>query len=320
MLTQGLVGLGGVGKSALALEYAHRRYSAKQVDLAWWFVAEKRSILLANMASLYSMITGRSGSGEDAEQGAMALRNWLERSPYRWLVIFDNAEPRTLDGILPEKGSGQVIVTSRVSDWLAIGNRRVVGTLSRREAVTLLVEITGLTASEDTELVAEELGGLALAIEQAAAYIRQTRTGYRDYLDALRADPQTVYAIDLAQAESIEARVWRRSLDRITGGQKNHPAALLLGVMSYMSPDDIPRELFGSAAIKNVQLLNDIGAPRLTLAIGELAAYSLIGVDSTSSAINVHRVVQHLTRLDAQSRGCASDYATAAIGLLDACI
>ena len=84
VLTQGLVGLGGVGKSALALEYAHRRYAAGDVDLAWWFVAEDRSVLLASMARLYARLTGTQGSGEDAEMGAVALRNWLERSPYRW--------------------------------------------------------------------------------------------------------------------------------------------------------------------------------------------------------------------------------------------
>lgn len=318
VLTQSLVGLGGVGKSALALEYAHRRYTAKDVDLAWWFVAEDRTVLLASMAQMYDRLMGAQGGGEDAEVGAMALRNWLERSPYRWLLVFDNAEPGTLDGILPEDGTGQVIITSRASNWRNIGTTRVVGKLPPDEAVALLSEITTLHVDDDAHHVARELDGLALAIEQAAAYIRQTGTGYRDYLDALRSDPQTVYDTDLAQSESVAARVWRRSLDHVTHGQNDHPAAILLGVMSYLAPDDIPRQLFNPGALQAVPILDELGTVKLTAALGELAAYSLTSIDKDS--VNVHRVIQHLTRLDADTGGHAADYCAAAIGLLDACI
>jgi hypothetical protein len=317
VLTQSLVGLGGVGKSALALEYAHRRYAAREVDLAWWFVAEDRSVLLSSMAQMYNRLMAAQG-GEDAEAGALALRNWLERSPYRWLLVFDNAEPGTLDGILPEDGTGQVIITSRASNWRNVSSTRVVGKLPPDEAVALLTEITDLPADDYTHQVAQELDGLALAIEQAAAYIRQTGTGYSDYLDALRSDPQTVYDTDLAQSESVAARVWRRSLDHVTGGQDDHPAAVLLSVMSYLAPDDIPRQLFSPGALQAVPILNNLGTVKLTAALGELGAYSLVSVDRDS--INVHRVIQHLTRLDADARNREADYCAAAIGLLDACI
>ena len=316
LLTQSLVGLGGVGKSALALEYAHRRYSAKELDLAWWFVAEDRSVLLASMANLYARLTGTPGTDEDAEQGAMALRNWLERSPYRWLVVFDNAEPGTVYGILPENGAGQVIITSRVSSWPGVDATGVVGRLALGEAVGLLAEITGLGAGDNAREIAEELGGLALAIEQAAAYIRQSGTGYGDYLDALRTDPQTVFGADLALTESVTARVWRRSLDHVTGGRESHPAAHILGVISYLAPDDIPRQLFTPHAVRNVPILGALSPATLALGLGQLAAYSLIAVDRDSNALHVHRVVQHLTRLNAESRGRAGDYCGAAINLL----
>jgi hypothetical protein len=317
VLTQGLVGLGGVGKSALALEHAHRRYGAGEVDLAWWFVAEDRSVLLAAMARLYGRLTGL-GSGEDSEAGAVALRNWLERSPYRWVVIFDNAEPGVLDGILPEEGTGQVIITSRASDWRDIGATHLVGRLPSDQAVELLVKITALAADGDARQLAEELGGLALAIEQAAAYMRQTHTSYKEYLGALRDDPRAVYDADLAQSESVAARVWRRSLDHVTGGQNDHPAAVILSVMSYLAPDDIPRQLFNPDAIHVVPILDDLGVTRLTVALGELAAYSLITIDVDS--INVHRVIQHMARLDADRRGVAVDHCSAAIGLLNASV
>jgi hypothetical protein len=318
VLTQSLVGLGGVGKSALALEYAHRRRAAGEVDLAWWFVAEERSVLLASMARLYGRLTGTLGSGEEAETDAVALRNWLERSPYRWVVVFDNVEPGTLDGILPEEGNGQVIITSRASDWHGVSATHTVGRLPPDEAAELLAAVSGRAADDDARLVAEELGGLALAIEQAAAYMRNTRTGYRDYLTALRGDPRALYDGDLAKEESVTARVWRRSLEHVTGGQRDHPAAVILGVMSYLAPDDIPRQLFSTDAVQAVPILTGLGTVRLTMALGELAAYSLITIDDDS--VDVHRVIQHLARLDADSRGLAVDYCGAAVGLLDACI
>jgi hypothetical protein len=314
VLTQSLTGLGGVGKSALALEYAHRRYDAGDADLAWWFTAEDRPVLLAAMAGLYDRLTGTPGD-QDAEAGALALRNWLERAPYRWIVVFDNAEPGTLDGILPADGTGQVIITSRAGDWPGT-TAHTVGALPPDEAAGLLARITGLPASQDALDLAAELGGLALAIEQAAAYIRQTRGTYADYLGALRADPRTVYETDLARSESVTARVWQRSLNHVTGSTPGHPAAAVLGVLSYLAPDDIPRQLLAPAAIKDAPVLGGLTPVQVSVALASLADYSLITLDA--DAIAVHRVIQHLTRLDAETRDMAIPYCTAAITLLNA--
>ena len=314
VLTQSLTGLGGVGKSALALEYAHRRYDAGDADLAWWFTAEDRPVLLAAMAGLYDRLTGTPGD-QDAEAGALALRNWLERAPYRWIVVFDNAEPGTLDGILPADGTGQVIITSRAGDWPGT-TAHTVGALPPDEAAALLARITGLPASQDALDLAAELGGLALAIEQAAAYIRQTRGVYADYLQALRGDPRTVYDTDLARAESVTARVWQRSLNHVTGSTPGHPAAVVLGVLSYLAPDDIPRQLLAPDAIKDAPALSDLTPVQVSVALASLADYSLITLDT--DAIAVHRVIQHLTRLDAETRDMAIPYCTAAISILNA--
>ncbi len=314
VLTQSLTGLGGVGKSALALEYAHRRYDAGDADLAWWFTAEDRPVLLAAMAGLYDRLTGTPGD-QDAEAGALALRNWLERAPYRWIVVFDNAESGTLDGILPAEGTGQVIITSRAGDWPGTA-AHTVGALPPDQAAALLARITGLPASQDALDLAAELGGLALAIEQAAAYIRQTRGTYADYLQALRTDPRTVYETDLARSESVTARVWQRSLNHVTGSTPGHPAAVVLGVLSYLAPDDIPRQLLAPHAVKDAPVLGDLTPVQVSVALASLADYSLITLDT--DAIAVHRVIQHLTRLDAETRDMAIPYCTAAITLLNA--
>jgi len=269
------------------------------------------------MARHYALLTGTPGGGEDAEAGAVALRNWLERSPYRWILVFDNAEPRTLDGILPRDGTGQVIITSRASYWPDADATLTLGSLLPDEALILLTRIAGQPADDDALQITAETDGLALAIEQAGAYIRQTHDTYRAYLAALRSDPRVLLDADLASAESVAARVWRRSLRRVTSGQDDHPAAAVLGVLSYLAPDDIPRQLLAAEPVNSVPLLAGLGPVPITRALGDLAAYSLISLDAES--ISIHRVIQHLTRLDAEDHGTATSYCAAAIGLLDAC-
>ena len=314
VLTQSLTGLGGVGKSALALEHAHRRHDTGQADLAWWFTAEDRPVLLAAMADLYDRLTGTPGD-QDAETGALALRNWLEHCPYRWIVVFDNAESGVLDGIVPDAGTGQVVITSRAGDWPGTPTRAV-GALPPDEAAGLLTRITGLPDSPGARKLADELGGLALALEQAAAFIRQTRGTYDSYLQALQTDPRTVYEADLARSESVTARVWQRSINHVTGNTPGHPAATVLGVLSYLASDDIPRQLLAPETIKNAPVLGDLTPVQVTMALASLADYSLITLDT--DAIAVHRVIQHLTRLDAETRALAIGYCTAAIEILNA--
>ena len=216
---------------------------------------------------------------------------------------------------MPADGTGQVIITSRAGDWPGTA-AHTVGTLPPDEAAGLLARITGLPASQDARDLAAELGGLALAIEQAAAYIRQTRGTYADYLHALRTDPRTVYETDLARSESVTARVWQRSLNHVTAGTPGHPAAAVLGVLSYLAPDDIPRQLLAPEAVKDAPVLGDLSPVQVSMALASLADYSLITLDP--DAISVHRVIQHLTRLDAETRDMAVSYCSAAISILNA--
>ena len=118
------------------------------------------------------------------------------------------------------------------------------------------------------------------------------------------------------RAESVTARVWQRSLNHVTGSTPGHPATVVLGVLSYLAPDDIPRQLLAPDAIKDAPVLGDLTPVQVSVALASLADYSLITLDS--DAIAVHRVIQHLTRLDAETRDMAIPYCTAAITLLHA--
>jgi WD40 repeat protein len=194
VITQGLVGFAGAGKSALAREHAHRLYGAGKVDLAWWFEADDRQLLETRMAAHYRSMINASGSAGDDALTAVELRNWLGNCPYRWVLIFDEAQPGTLDGILPERGHGQVIVTSRSSDWPGLDSSREIGPLPTADAAILLARIGGFDPDLDTYELAEELGRIPLNLVQAGDQIRRTHFSCRDYVQALRAEPGVVPA------------------------------------------------------------------------------------------------------------------------------
>jgi hypothetical protein len=132
-------GLGGVGKTQLALEYAHSH--ADHFDLVWWVPAETRLLATATLAELASRL-GLPTRAEQAEQASAALAELTRRD--RWLLVFDNAEdPQALDGLWPTAGKGRILVTSRNPSWGAHGTRLAVDVLAQDEAVGFLHQRTG---------------------------------------------------------------------------------------------------------------------------------------------------------------------------------
>jgi tetratricopeptide (TPR) repeat protein/transcriptional regulator with XRE-family HTH domain len=325
VVTQALAGLGGVGKTALALEYAHRCfYTEHSVDLAWWFVAADRLSLSAAMARVYEQLVGVSVEqltgvpvGEDSVLAAGRLRNWLESSPYRWLVVFDNADvPGVLDGLLPHAGAGQVLITSRRADWSLLGaSVRRLDVLSEDESVALLGKITGRDDEDGARILTEELDGLAVALRQAGAAVRKTGWDYQRYLQMLRTRPLGIHSEDLAGAGTTIAKVWESSLEQATRrGPYGTLASDVLGVLAYFAAEDIPRFLFEPPAIDGETALGGGDPLAVDLALVGLAEYSLINLED--EAIGLHRLVQHFTRVHLEGLHHAKARITAAIHVL----
>jgi len=188
-------GLGGVGKTELVTEYAHRY--ASDYELIWWIDAEQPTTAAAALAQL----AGRLGVSVVADQDAMISSVFdALRHRQRWLLIYDNAEqPHTLHGLLPPGGRGSVLVTSRWPSWGQRAARLRVDVLDRNESVQLLSRRIGLTADTSRQLlleVAELVGDLPLALEEAAAYLEQTGTGVEDYLGLLRERARELFGLD----------------------------------------------------------------------------------------------------------------------------
>jgi len=178
VLPRALHGLGGVGKTQLALEYVY--VEADQYDLIWWISAEHPSLVLDSLATLCEEL-GLPQS-IDQKQTAETVKRHLSVSSMRWLLVFDNAdEPSDIVPLVPSAG-GHVIITSRNQEWSNASDAIEVNVFSRGESVALLRKRSQITESEADRL-AETLGDLPLALDQARSW--QAATGMRvsEYLE-----------------------------------------------------------------------------------------------------------------------------------------
>jgi hypothetical protein len=174
---QALAGMGGVGKTQLALEYAHRH--ATDYDLRWWVPSEEPLAMRASLAALGR----RLGLGEHADQEETVAKVLAELGRrHRWLLVFDNAvHPRELEGYRPAGNGGHVLVTTRTRAFGGVAARLEVGVFAPEEAAAFLLARTGASDPAVAEELAGELGELPLALEQAAAFMEQTGLSIREY-------------------------------------------------------------------------------------------------------------------------------------------
>jgi tetratricopeptide (TPR) repeat protein len=303
-------GLGGVGKTELVLEFAHRY--ATDYEVVWWIHAELRARVVAALAAL----ARRLDVSERAEQDEMVdlLFDELRRRG-RWLLIYDDAqEQESLTGLIPPGGDGHVLITSRDPAWGRVAHPLPLDVLRRGESVSLLDRRTGQRDEASAAVLAELLGDLPLALEEAAAYIEATDISLPGYLKLAR--ERMVELFGLAGPTGDQHRVattWSVALERVRG---QAPAAeALLDLCAFFAPDDIPRDLpLDFPELLPAPLAH---AARDQLAYNEtvrlLGRYSLLTV--APATLTVHRLVQVVVRerlAPQEERG----WAEAAVSLL----
>ncbi|HKP52096.1 MAG TPA: toll/interleukin-1 receptor domain-containing protein [Chloroflexia bacterium] len=180
-VTQAIHGLGGVGKTQLAIEYAYR-YAA-EYDIVWWVRSEEPSTLAAGYAALATKLGMPEQSAKDQVAIAQAVREWLGQNS-GWLLVFDNApNQNAVRDYLPQGATGHVIITSRDSNWRGVATPLPVQVLTQDESVNFLLKRTGQTDRAAAAKLAEELGNLPLALEQAGAYMEESGRSLSAYLE-----------------------------------------------------------------------------------------------------------------------------------------
>jgi hypothetical protein len=308
-----LSGLGGVGKTQLAVNYAEQLWSANEIELLVWVTAGSVDAIVSGYARAAAALTGVDDS--DPKHSAVRFLEWLARTPVRWLVVLDDLQSQAdLSGLWPPiTQSGLVVVTTRRADAALRGTGRQlikVGEFAPPEAHTyleaLLAEQPGLADDEST-LLTQDLGYLPLALAQAGAYMCDrdlTCARYRARLADRQRSLDSLFPDRDGLPDDHWATVaatWSLSIEQADRLAPAGVARPLLEIASVLDANGIPAEVFTAPPVLDL-LSTRAGRPidenDAWDGLGCLRRLSLITWEprAASRAVQAHGLVQRATQ------------------------
>lgn len=297
-----LSGLGGIGKTQIAVEYAYRY--AHLYTAVLWVRADSHQLLASDFISLTSSLNLKEKMATNPSQAIGAVKHWLQTQS-SWLLIFDNVEDiDSLTEFLPTRRSGSVLITTRID----LGKRHIrklnVKKLHHEESLSFLFlraklieqesQLKNVAAAEYSaaQQLCVLLDGLPLALEQAAAYIEKNQCSVVEYLSLFQQYRSFLLAW---QSEDKEypysvSTTWSLSFQKIE--KENPVAADLLRVCAFLHPDAIPEEFFWEGAAFLGPRLQTLTAFDFNAAMSPLFSFSLVKRDKETKSLLIHRLVQ----------------------------
>ena len=294
-------GLGGVGKTQIAIEYV-LQYKT-DYNGVFWISAANRLELLSGFQKIAETVGCPISDNKDPESVANDVLIWLNQKQ-SWLLVLDNLDDIfVVQDCLPDSSSvGHVLITSRDPNSTGIPAQALkVDVFSKEEATELLLLRADLAdntcdrVESEADKIVIELGCLALAIEQAAAYIRERLKDIFKFLAVYKEHRKFILAKRPRQIWGYPKEVattWLLSFAAIK--EMNSNSALLLNLFAFLNPDEILVEFLKAGSESLPQPLKTVisDAVEFSEALGDLEQFSLISRSNDGEMISIHRLVQ----------------------------
>jgi tetratricopeptide (TPR) repeat protein len=306
---QAIRGLGGIGKTQTAVEYAYRHRNA--YSAVFWVKAELREELMTGFGEIAKVLQLPQQDEPDQSLIIAAVKEWF-KTHERWLLIVDNADDLTVAReFLPSSAQGYLLLTTRAAATGQIAQAVELKKMSHHDGALFLLRRakrianqgeweTATEADKQVALeIAQEMDGLPLALDQAGAFVEEMRLSLTEYLSLYRQEGAKLLAErgELATDDHPSVTVtFRLAFAKV---QERSPAAAdLLRVCAFLAPDDIPEDLFTAGASVLAEPLRTVATSALDFskAVREAGRFSLLERDSTTQSLNLHRLVQEVLR------------------------
>lgn len=302
---QALFGLGGIGKTQTAAEYAFR-YGDSYTHV-FWMRAASRETLVADFVTLAELLAIPEKDERDQTHIITAVKRWLAVND-DWLLIMDNADDlRLAQEFLPTKHKGYILFTTRAQAAGQIAASVEVEKLNLEEGTLLLLlwsKLLNAGASLEqaqaadraaAERIVQEMDGLPLALVQVGAYVDETGCSLADYLRLYATHRKELLARPISLLLDYSDTVgttWSLSFQQIE--QQSPAAANVLRLCAFLAPDAIPEELFtrGAAELSALPGAEALDSFKLNEALAVLRRYSLVRRNGNTNMLSIHRLVQ----------------------------
>ncbi len=321
---QAISGLGGIGKTQIAVEYAYRFY--REYEAVLWAQAESREALISSYVALAALLNLSEQNAQEHTITVQAVKRWLHIHS-KWLLILDNADELALArDFLPPALGGHLLLTTRAQAMGGLAKRIEVETFSAEQGTLFLLRRAGLleqASADDRERAAQitmTLGGLPLALDQAGAYIEETVCSLADYQQLYQHHQAKLLKERRGPAADHPSSVATTVSLAVQRVEQTHPAAAeLLRFCAFLSPDAIAEEIIGKGAPHLGPLLSTVAADPFLLnqAMEVLLASSLVQRDPGHKNLSIHRLVQAVLR-DAMGPETAQQWTARAVQAVNA--
>jgi tetratricopeptide (TPR) repeat protein len=301
-----LSGLGGVGKTETAVEYAYRHRN--NYNFVFWAKAESRDTLVWDFASIAAVLSLPESTAKEQEAAVSAVKRWLENNA-AWLLVLDNADDLPMvREFIPHDPQGHILLTTSAQAASAIAERVEIEEMEREEGALFLLRRAGVIVKDaqftaanqtDRELakqISQELVGLPLALDQAGAFIEETPSSLAEYIELYRSEGAKLRAKRGGLGDHPSSVTFTFSLAFQKVAPNSPAAADLIRVCAFLAPDAIPEEVFTEGAAELGDNLRTIATSPFdfTQALEEAGRFSLIDRNSQKKTLDIHRLVQEV--------------------------